>query len=109
MSGFDAHLFGPIGCDISGSAELLRSRGSFVAPSALLLEFVGYALGHVSLVVFGEHGIGMKKARSLHRALGHDALSFTEEIRQQSGVADLDVVLQVGHREGDSRRSLIGK
>ena len=54
----------------------MRSRGSFVAPSTLLLEFVGYVLGHVSLVVFGEHGIGMKKAWSLHRALRHDALSI---------------------------------
>src|ERR1700741_4122697 len=109
MSGFDDHPFGPIGCDVSWKAALLRSRGSFVLPSALLLKFVGYVLGHVSLVVFGEHGIGMKEARSSHRALGHDTLSFTEEIRQQSSVADLDVVLQVGHREDDSRRSTIGK
>ena len=89
-----------------GAIALART---FVAPSALFFEFVGYVLGHVSLVVFGEHGIGMKDARSLHRALGHDALSFTEEIRQQSGVADLDFVPQVGHREDDSRRSTIGK
>src|SRR5215471_155975 len=109
MSGFGDHPLGPIGSDVSWSAALLRSRGSFVAPSALLLEFVGDVLGHVSLVVFGEHCIGMKEAWSLHRALGHDALSFTEEIRQQSGVADLDVVLQVGHREDDGRRSTIGK
>src|SRR6516225_8658913 len=108
MSGFDDHPFGPIGCDVSWSAALLRSRRSFVAPSALLLEFVGYVLGHVSLVVFGEHGISMKKARPLHRALDHHALSFAEEIWQQSGVADLNVMLQVRHREEDGRRSLIG-
>src|SRR5262245_23717969 len=109
MSDFDDHPFGPIGCDVSWSAALLRSRRSFVAPSALLLVVVGYVLGQCSLFVFGENGIGMKKARSLHRSLGHDALSFTEEIWQQSGLADLDVVLQVGHREDDSRRSIVGK
>jgi hypothetical protein len=109
MSGFHDHPFCPIGCDVSLKQVLLRLRGFFVAPSTSLLEFVRYVLGHVSLIVFGEHSIGTKKARSLHGSLGHDALSFTEEIRQQSGVAHPDVVLQVSYREDDSRRSIVGK
>jgi hypothetical protein len=60
---------------------LLCLRGFLaVTPNALPFEPVGNVLGHVALVMFGEHSVGMKEAWALHRALGHDTLPFPEEI-----------------------------
>jgi len=68
---------------------------------ALLLKAVGDFLGHVILVVLGKHGVGIEDAGRIERALGHYALPFPEQIRQETLVSDGDRMIAVGELEMD--------
>src|SRR5262245_23794906 len=69
--------------------DLVGLRGPTL-PDALLLERLGDFGGHVGLVMLGEHGIGQKASRGIERALGDDALSLAEEVRQNARIAHGD-------------------
>src|SRR5690349_21546110 len=83
------------------SGALAAFFAAFFLPMALLLERVSDFLGHVLLVVLGQHAVGLEHAAAVERTFGHDALAFAEEIRQQALVGDPDGVLAVGHIEAD--------
>ena len=88
MSGFRDHFAAPL------SARRLLLV--IVLPVALLLQRVGDVLGHIGLVVLGEHGVGLEHAGRVERAFGDHALPFAEQVRENS---------LIGHRQG---RAAIG-
>src|SRR5262245_32351262 len=70
-------------------------------PMPLLLERVSNFLGHVFLVVFGEHAVGLECAGAVERAFSHYSLALAEEIRQQALIGDPNGIFAVGHLEAD--------
>ena len=83
MSGLDDHLlFSP--CHTPCSLQLVRD-----------------VLGHVALVMLGEHAVGLEFAVRLQLPVDDDALPFAEEVRQQAGVGDVEILRAVGDGEGD--------
>ena len=104
MSGFRDHRDAP-----------LRRRGArrgstrlgavVVLPVALLLQRVGDILGHVGLVMLGQHGIGLEHAGGIERAFGDDALPFAEQVGQNSLVGDRQRGAAVGDLKFTARLS----
>ena len=82
MSGFGDHRIAP--CAACGAADALGLVAVIVLPMALFLQGVGDVLGHIGLVMLGQHGVGLEDAGSIERTFGHDALPFAEQIRQNS-------------------------
>src|SRR5262249_44059752 len=85
---------------LRGGAEL---PFVIVLPVALLLQSVGDVLGHIGLVVLGEHAVGPKYTSRIEGAFGDHALPFAEKIRQQALIGDWDRTLAVGHLETDGK------
>ncbi len=67
----------------------------------LLLERVSDLLGHVLLVVLGQHAVSLEHAGAVERTCGHDALAFTEEVWQQALIGDPNGAFAVGHVKTD--------
>src|SRR6056297_819775 len=61
--------------------------GGARAEMTLLLQRLGDLLGHVLLVVLGEHLLGLENAAD-QPALGDDALPFAEQVRQDARELD---------------------
>ena len=83
-----------------------RGRGAglgavIVLPVSLLLQGVGDILGHIGLVMLGQHSVGPEDAGGIQRAFGDDALPFTEQVRQNSLVGDRQRGAAVGDAEID--------
>ena len=67
-----------------GAAEALARNALvlvLVLPMPLLLQGVGDILGHVALVMLGEHVVSLEHAGAVERPLGDDALPFAEQVR----------------------------
>src|ERR1700724_1742964 len=79
----------------------LRSRTDFLSvfflPVARAFQGVGDLLGHVVLVVLGEHAIGLERAGWPDHPFGDHALSLAEQIRQEALIGDRYGILAVGH------------
>ena len=76
---FDDHGFSlqPLGARLFLLAALLL-------PAAILLESGSHFRGHVFLIVLRKHGVGDEHAIRANRAFGHDALTFAEQIGEDS-------------------------
>src|SRR5258708_23666139 len=83
-----------------GSAGI-RLGGVIVLPVPLLLQRVRDFLGHVGLVMLGEHGVGLEHAGGVERAFGDHTLPFTEQIRKNSLVGHGHYGAAVGDLERD--------
>src|ERR1700704_1144318 len=81
----------------------LRSRSDllsvFFFPVARPLQGVGYLLGHVALVMLGEHAVGLERAGRLDHPFGDHTLALAEQIRQKALIGDRNGVLAIGHVE----------
>ena len=55
------------------------------------LQRVGHLLGHVILIMLGEHGIGLENAAAIERPFRHHALPFAEQVGQ-------DALIRHGYR-----------
>src|SRR6201987_3029444 len=81
---------------LPGLRASFRSRsacglGVIVFPVPLLLQLVGDFLGHVGLVMLGEHSVGAEHAGTVERTFGDHALPFAEQIGEDSLVSDLQL------------------
>src|SRR5882724_4615040 len=74
---------------------------AILLPMPLFLERVSDFLGHVFLVVLGQHAVSLEHAGAVECTFGHDPLAFTEEVWQQSLIGDPNCVLAVGHVKTD--------
>src|SRR6516162_6871373 len=78
----------------AGEGERPLPHGAFllvlVLPMPLLLQGICDFLGHVGLVVLGEHVVGPKHAGIVEGTFGDDALPFTEQVRQDALIGDRD-------------------
>src|SRR5258708_22829357 len=84
----------------SSLCPCLRSRGGFLSvlflPVARPFQCVGDLLGHVVLVMLGEHAIGLERTRWLDHPFGDHALPLAEQIGQDALIGDRDRILAVG-------------
>src|SRR5258708_17164189 len=87
-----------------GSAGI-RLGGVIVLPVPLLLQRVRDFLGHIGLVVLGEHGVGLEHAARVERAFGDHALPFAKQIGQISLVENRQGRPPVG--DHDTHRTLL--
>ena len=83
--------------------EAGRRRAGLGVPVAGPLQRVGHFLGHVGLVVLGQHFGGAERAVRLQRAQRHHALPFAEQIGQDAGIADRDGGGAIGDAEAHRR------
>ncbi len=67
----------------------------------LLLQGIGDILGHVVLVVFGEHGVSLENAGSVERTFGNHALPFAEQVGQNSLIGNRQRRAAVGDLESN--------
>jgi len=65
--------------------------GLLALPNTLLLQAVGYFLGHVVLIMFGQYRIGHKNPIGPQQTFRYDALFLTKQVRE-------DVIELHGHR-----------
>src|SRR5262249_57000863 len=70
-------------------------------PVALLLQRIGHFLRHVGFIVLGQDAVGAKGTLSVKSALGHYALTFPKQIRQQALIDDRHGAVSVGHRKAN--------
>ena len=70
-------------------------------PAPLLLQRIDDLARHVALVVLGENGLGADLAGRVQHALGDDALTLAEQVRQEALIGDLEIMRAVGDDEGD--------
>ena len=61
---------------ITGLFTPVRSYSSEPLQIALLLQGIGYFLGHISLIVFCQNRIGSERAGGVESALGHHSLGL---------------------------------
>src|SRR5450631_1876505 len=103
MAGFDDHarlLPKTLVLVLTGAPSFARARRvRALAPNPLLLQSIGDLARHVALVMFGEDAIGMKNFVLTERAFRDDALPFTKEIGQHSGIGHTDLLFGVGNGE----------
>src|ERR1700752_1954216 len=69
----------------------------------LLLQCVRDILGHVILVVFSEHRVGLEYTGSIERAFCDHALSFAKQIRKYALVGKGKGGTAVGNLERDGQ------
>src|SRR5260370_9139287 len=85
-----------------GSAGI-RLGGVIVLPVPLLLQRVRDFLGHIGLVVLGEHGVGLEHAGRVERAFADHALPFAKQIGPNSLVGARQRRAAVGDQEADRK------
>ena len=78
-----AELWDHFACRRLGRDALLG-----LAPAPLRLQRVDHFLGHVALVMLGEHRIGVERAIGGERAFGHHPLPLAEEVGKDAGEGD---------------------
>ena len=84
--------------------HLRRLRGmrrALAELHAFRLERLGDLRRHVVLIVLGEHAVGDEGALGRELALGDDALSFLEQVRQHALVGDRHRLQRIGDGELD--------
>src|ERR1700733_16032819 len=67
---------------------ITRLRAVIVFPVTLLLQRVRDILGHIGLVMLGEHGVGPEHAGGVESALGDHALPFAKQIGKNARVGN---------------------
>ena len=67
---------------------------------ALLLQRVGDILRHIGFVMFGEHAVGLERAGFIEHALGHHALAFAKQIRQNTLITHRQARIAIRHHKG---------
>ena len=81
----------------------VRLGAVVVLPEPLLLQRVGDILGHVVLVVLGQHSVGLEHTGGVERTLCDHALPFAKQVRKNSLVGNRQGGAAIANLERDGQ------